>query len=103
MNLYVSNLPFSMDEIALRPVLENFGRVSRLAILRDQFTGVSRGAALVEMPDPAQAQQAIHQLSGRQFDGHPISVREATGDEMDWKMEGTDAYTGGTSEPRRIN
>jgi RNA recognition motif-containing protein len=77
MNIYVGNLSFDVSEENLRQVFEPFGQVSSITIIKDKYSGQSRGFGFVEMPDRAQAQAAIESLNGKEVSGRQLSVNEA--------------------------
>ena len=77
MNLYVGNLPRQTTEDELREAFSAFGQVSSASIIKDKFSGESRGFAFVEMPDNAEAQAAIAGLNGKDFQGRTLTVNEA--------------------------
>ncbi len=77
MNIYVGNLSSQATEEGLREAFESFGEVSSANIIKDKYTGQSRGFGFVEMPDQAQAQTAIKSLNGKEFFGQSINVSEA--------------------------
>ena len=77
MNIYVGNLSRATSEEALREAFEAFGQVASVTILKDKFSGESRGFGFVEMPAKAEGQAAIEGLSGKELDGRPLKVDEA--------------------------
>ena len=77
MNIYVGNLSRRTTEAELRQAFEAFGQVSSTAIIKDKFSGESRGFGFVEMPDGAEAQAAISGLNGKDLDGRTLTVNEA--------------------------
>uniref|UniRef100_A0A7C4KII4 RNA-binding protein n=1 Tax=Anaerolinea thermolimosa TaxID=229919 RepID=A0A7C4KII4_9CHLR len=77
MNIYVGNLPFNTSEEELRSAFAAFGEVSSAAVIKDQFTGQSRGFGFVEMPKKEEAEAAINSLNGKEFNGRPLKVNEA--------------------------
>lgn len=77
MNIYVGNLSFDVSEENLRQVFEPLGQVSSITIIKDKYSGQSRGFGFVEMPDRAQAQAAIENLNGKEVSGRQLSVNEA--------------------------
>ncbi len=77
MNIYVGNLPHSTNEDELKEVFEAFGQVAAANIIRDKFTGQSRGFGFVEMPSLSEAQSAIEELNGKDLKGRPLTVNEA--------------------------
>lgn len=76
-NVFVGNLDFGATESSLRTLFEPYGEVSRVNLVTDRDTGRSRGFAFVEMPDSAQADQAIAALNGSSVDGRALNVNEA--------------------------
>jgi len=74
MNIYVSNLSFSIEDSDLQQLFEKHGQVSSAKVIRDRETGRSRGFGFVEMDDDSQGKQAIDELNQGEFDGKVISV-----------------------------
>ncbi len=77
MNIYVGNLSRQTTEAELRTAFEAFGQVASAAIIKDKFTGESRGFGFVEMPNRAEAQAAIGGLNGKEMGGRTLTVNEA--------------------------
>jgi len=77
MNIYVGNLPRATTEEQLRQAFEAFGKVSSASVIKDKFTGESRGFGFVEMPEKAEAQAAIAGMNGKDFGGRTLTVNEA--------------------------
>src|SRR5260370_23057193 len=77
MNIYVGNLPYSSTETSMRELFETYGAVTTTKIVTDKFTGSSRGFGFVEMPNNDEAQKAIDELNGKEFDGRKIVVNES--------------------------
>lgn len=77
MNIYVGNLPYKIDEDQLKALFEQFGEVVSTRIVKDKFTGNAKGFAFVEMADKDEAQRAIDELNGSEFEGRNIRVNEA--------------------------
>lgn len=77
MNIYVGNLPYSTDRDALREIFAAYGEVSAARIVNDRETGRSKGFGFVEMPNDAQARQAIEALNGSDIGGRKAIVNEA--------------------------
>jgi RNA recognition motif-containing protein len=76
-NIYAGNLPHASTEDELRQAFAAFGEVASANIIKDKFTGESRGFGFVEMPDKAQADAAIAGLNGKDFGGRTLTVNEA--------------------------
>ena len=77
MNIYVGNLPYNATEETVRQAFESFGQVTSARIIKDKYTGQSRGFGFVEMGEQAQAQTAINSLNGKELLGKQMSVNEA--------------------------
>jgi len=77
MNIYVGNLPRAIREEELKEAFQAFGEVQSAAIIKDKFSGESRGFGFVEMPNKEEADKAIASLNGKDFKGRPLTVNEA--------------------------
>lgn len=77
MKLYVGNLSPSTTEETLRQAFGSHGEVSSVNIVKDKYTGESRGFGFVEMFTKAEAQAAISSLNGTELDGRTLKVNEA--------------------------
>lgn len=77
LNIFVGNLPFTTTSEDLRSAFAKFGAVDSAQVIMDRQTGRSRGFGFVEMPDNAEAQQAISGMNGVDMDGRPLTVNEA--------------------------
>jgi len=77
MNIYVGNLSRNVSEDDLRQAFEAFGQVESVNIIKDKYTGESRGFGFVEMPNRSEAQAAINALNGKDFKGRTLNVNEA--------------------------
>ncbi|TAL46569.1 MAG: RNA-binding protein [Chitinophagaceae bacterium] len=77
MNIYVSNLSFSVQDEDLKSYFAEYGEVSSAKVIMDKVTNRSRGFGFVEMPDDTAAQKAIQELEGAMVDGRAIKVNVA--------------------------
>lgn len=77
MNIYVGNLSYEMTEDALRQEFEAFGEVDSVNIIRDKYSGRSKGFGFVEMRDDTKAQAAIDALNQKELMGRAINVSKA--------------------------
>jgi len=77
MNIYVSNLSFSINDEDLAKLFNGYGNVSSAKVIMDKFTNRSKGFGFVEMPDDAAGETAIKELNGKQVDNRSISVTVA--------------------------
>jgi len=92
MRLYVGNLGYNINEDALRKLFSKYGEVTSVSIITERETGQSKGFAFVEMPNTAQAKQAMLALNGSELDGRTIKVNEAKPQE---RREGRRRAAGG--------
>lgn len=77
MNIYVGNLPHEATDSDVQKAFEAFGKVSTVNIIKDKFSGQSRGFGFVEMPNKDEAQAAIAGLNGTEMMGRALNVNEA--------------------------
>ncbi len=77
MNIYAGNLPWGLSEEDLREAFEAFGQVVSAKIIKDKFTGRSRGFGFVEMPNQEEGESAISALNGKDLKGREIVVNQA--------------------------
>ncbi len=77
MNIYVGNLAYDATDGMIREAFESFGQVTSARVIKDKYTGQSRGFGFVEMAMESQAQTAIRSLNGKDVQGKEISVSEA--------------------------
>jgi RNA recognition motif-containing protein len=77
MNIYVGNMSRDVTEEDLRQAFGAFGQVGTVTIIKDKFTGESRGFGFVEMPGKDEAQSAITGMNGKELKGRSLNVNEA--------------------------
>lgn len=77
MNIYVGNLAWEAQDSDLRKAFEEYGQVSSATIIKDKFTGKSRGFGFVEMSSDDEGAAAIKALNNRDLKGRPLRVNEA--------------------------
>ena len=77
MKIYVGNLSSEVTDEAIREAFVSFGPVNSAIVIKDRYTGQSRGFGFVEMETSSQAQTAIKGLNGKEIMGKEISVSEA--------------------------
>ena len=76
-NLYVGNLPFSMDSAGLEALFKQAGAVASASVITDRATGRPRGFGFVEMVDEAGSTKAIEMFNTKEVDGRALVVNEA--------------------------
>jgi RNA recognition motif-containing protein len=77
MNIYVGNLSYNVSEEDLKTAFEAFGQVASASIIKDKFSGQSKGFGFVEMPSKEEAQAAITGMNGKEMKGRTLNVNEA--------------------------
>ena len=77
MNLYVGNLPYKISESELQGLFSPFGEVTSAKIIKDNYTGQSKGFGFVEMPDNTEGEAAMKDLNGKPVQGRELIVNEA--------------------------
>jgi RNA recognition motif-containing protein len=77
LELYIGNLPWSVNDDSLKSLFGAHGNVDRAKVVTDRDTGRSRGFAFVTMNNDAEAQASITALNGTQVEGRAITVRQA--------------------------
>ena len=74
--LYVGNLPYRANEMAIRTLFSEHGKVLSVRLMKDKHTGKRRGFGFVEMPEE-DAKNAIKALNEQEFQERSLKVREA--------------------------
>src|SRR4051794_37183852 len=77
MMIYVGNLDYTVTSDVLRALFEPYGAVTMAEVQVRSRTGQSRGFALVEMPNQAEARAAIEGLNGQNHQDRPLTVNES--------------------------
>lgn len=77
MNIYAGNLSFDVTEEELQSAFENYGTVNNVNLIKDRFSGESRGFGFVEMSSKEEGKAAIEGLDGTELKGKHIRVNEA--------------------------
>jgi RNA recognition motif-containing protein len=75
--IYVGNIPYDSTEEDLRGLFAEYGEIQSLRILKDQFTGRSKGFGFIEMANEEDAKTIIATLNGKVFAGKALTVAEA--------------------------
>jgi RNA recognition motif-containing protein len=77
LNIYVGNLSYEVTEEELRDEFAAFGEVASVNIIKDKYSGQSKGFAFVEMPLLSAGQAAITGMNGKMLHNRQISVSGA--------------------------
>lgn len=77
MKIYAGNLSRETTEDELKQAFEQFGRVESVDIIKDKYSGQSKGFGFIEMPDDTESRAAMENLNGKDLKGRSITVNEA--------------------------
>ncbi len=75
--LYVGNLSFNTTEGDLQEYFSKVGTVASCSVIMDKYTNKSRGFAFVEMGSQDEANKAIAEYNGKEFQSRALKVNEA--------------------------
>ncbi len=75
--LYVGNLSYETTSVELEEHFKEAGEVANCDVVMDRFSGRSKGFAFVEMGSQEDANKAIEQFNGKDFQGRELTVNEA--------------------------
>jgi RNA recognition motif-containing protein len=75
--LFVGGLSWNTNEDSLRDGFSRFGNIEEAKVITDRETGRSRGFGFVTFASDDDAQSAIGEMDGQEFDGRSIKVNEA--------------------------
>ena len=75
--LYVGNLSYEVTDEQLTELFSKAGKVVSATVLKDQYSGRSRGFGFVEMGDEKEAKKAIELLNEKDFESRKMIVNEA--------------------------
>ena len=77
MNIFIGNLSKDVTEDDLQELFSEYGTVRNVKVIKDLFSGESKGFGFLEMPGQAEAQKAMGELNTRELKGKKIAVNEA--------------------------
>ena len=95
MNIYVGNLSYEVTESDIRAEFEAFGEVSSVSLIKDAYSGRSKGFGFVEMPKLQEGQAAITGLNGKKLKDRAITVNGARPKGEGGPGGGRSSYGGG--------
>lgn len=72
--LYVGNLPFNTTEEELKSLFSEAGAVKSVLLIKDKFSGQSKGFGFVEMEDQESMQKALATFQSYTFKDRPLKV-----------------------------
>ncbi|CAM37995.1 hypothetical protein, unknown function [Leishmania braziliensis MHOM/BR/75/M2904] len=74
LNLLVRFLDHTVDDVQFRVFFEPFGDITSSMVMRDIFTGESRGFGFVRFARNADATRALHECDGKKIGGKAVNV-----------------------------
>ena len=77
MKLFIGNLPYDISEPELLSLFNEFGEVVNANLVKDTYTGRSRGFAFVEMDSRSSGQQAMESLNKTVYKSKALVCNEA--------------------------
>jgi len=77
MNIYVGQLPYNVNEDELREIFSEYGEIASLNLIKDRFSGQSKGFGFIDMPNNSEADKAIKALNKTMLKGREIKVNQA--------------------------
>lgn len=75
--LYVGNLPFTATQEQLGEMFGEFGEITDLILIKDKFTGRSKGFGFVTFNSQESAAKAIEAMNGKDVEGRALVVNVA--------------------------
>ncbi len=100
MKLYVGNLNYNTTEEGLKKFFETIGEVKGVNLIKNKFTGSSKGFGFVEFETDELGNKAIAELNGKELDNRNITVAVAKPIQ---KRDFNDNRSGNRNSGRRFN
>ena len=76
--IFFANIRYDITEETLKPFFGAVGPVTHVKIIRDSFSGQSKGYGFATYADSMYATNALRALDGRSVEGRPIRLDDAT-------------------------
>ncbi|HOF43804.1 MAG TPA: RNA-binding protein [Candidatus Pacearchaeota archaeon] len=77
MKVYVGNLPFSVDDEKLKELFSSYGEIEEVSVIKDKFSGRSKGFGFVTFKNDDEAKKAIEEMNDKEVEGRALKVNEA--------------------------
>ena len=75
--LYVGNLPYNFDDKELSELFSSFGEIVEAIVIKDKYSGKSKGFGFVALAEKASADKAVAEMNDKEIQGRAIKVNEA--------------------------
>ena len=76
MNIYIGQLPYSVNETELKDLFSKFGEIASINLIMDRYSGRPKGFGFIDMPNNSEADTAIKALNRSMFKGREIKVNQ---------------------------
>lgn len=77
MNIYAGNLSYEVTEEDLKNAFSAFGEVTSVKVIKDEYSGRSKGFGFIEMTNKTEGEAAVNALNNTELKGRAIKVNEA--------------------------
>ncbi|XP_033741442.1 cleavage stimulation factor subunit 2-like [Pecten maximus] len=94
-SVFVGNIPYEATEEQLREIFTQAGPVVSFRLVYDRETGKPKGYGFCEYQDVETAQSAMRNLNNYDFNGRPLRVGVAAGEQNRDEMKGMQQAMGG--------
>lgn len=74
--IYIGNLPFGITEEMLQAEFSKYGKVDELLLIKDRFTGHTKGFGFITFSSQQEAQSSLN-MNGKILEGRPLKVTMA--------------------------
>ena len=77
MKVYVGNLDFGVDDEALKNLFTSYGEIEEAIVIKDKFSGRSKGFGFITFKEDESAKKAISEMNDKEVEGRKLKVNEA--------------------------
>ncbi|PJC36657.1 RNA-binding protein [Candidatus Peregrinibacteria bacterium CG_4_9_14_0_2_um_filter_53_11] len=75
--LFVGNISWGVSDEDLKAAFAVYGEIEEAVIIKDKFSGRSKGFGFVTFVNGEDADAAVAAMDGKELDGRPLAVNEA--------------------------
>jgi len=75
--IYVGNLPYSVSDKDLKEMFSSYGEIVEAVVIKDKYSGRSKGFGFVTFADEESAQKAVSEMNEKEVQGRNLKVNEA--------------------------
>lgn len=97
--LFVGGIAWATTDDSLKNYFSQFGTVVSATVIKDKYTGRSKGFGFVEMSTEEEAKVAVEKANGATLDDRQITVNEAR--PMVPREDRPRSFSGGRGDDRR--